>query len=512
MISSSAPAAAIPPHDLEAEDSVLGAVLLDKTAISKVVDILTPEDFYRENNGQIYKAALNLNQRGEPIDHITLSAELEKRGILERVGGRAHLALLHEQTPTAANVEHYARIVKDLATKRRLIVAGQEIVRLGHDDQLESAEVIELSSRLQERASVGNIPSWEPPIPLDMLCQLPEFPAYVLPPWLVSFISALAESTQTPIDLAGMLALDVLSTAAGGRVQLRINSDWSEPLNLYTAVALSPGERKSSVFRAMTKPLLEFEKQMVVEKSYELSQARARRRVREKALEAAQNAAARAEGMEQEKLLERVDIAALELQDAIVPAEFRLIADDATPESLATLIADQRGKMAVLSPEGGIFGQMAGRYGNQPNLDVYLKGHAGDLLKVDRKGRPSEYIEEPALTVGLTVQPEVIRAMAVQPGFEGKGLPARFLYSMPVSRVGSRKIEVAPVPEQVAQEYASELKLLARNLEQLPQLYILTVSKRAQAMLDDFRRELEPKLGDDGELGHIRYWGCKLAG
>lgn len=110
----------IPPHDLEAETSVLGAMLLlDQGAIAEVVDFLHPEDFYRENNGQVYQAALNLFRAGEPTDIVSLEAELERLGLLERVGGRAQLALLQESVPTAANVEHYARIVQEHAQRRR---------------------------------------------------------------------------------------------------------------------------------------------------------------------------------------------------------------------------------------------------------------------------------------------------------------------------------------------------------------------------------------------------------
>jgi len=132
----------VPPRDLEAETSVLGALLLDPTAVTRVLDILGPEDFYRENNGQIFRAALNLFQEGEPIDSITLAAELEKLGVLERVGGRAHLALVQESVPTAANVEHYARIVKDRSYKRRLITAGGQVTALGFDDSLDADEAV----------------------------------------------------------------------------------------------------------------------------------------------------------------------------------------------------------------------------------------------------------------------------------------------------------------------------------------------------------------------------------
>src|SRR5664280_164192 len=94
--------------------------------------------------------------------------------------------------------------------------------------------------------------------------------------------------------------------------------------------------------------------------------------------------------------------AALNAQDTRVPVLPRLVADDVTPEAAASLLAEQGGRLAVLSAEGGIFATMAGRYsGGVPALEVFLKGHAGDLLRVDRKARPAEHVAAPALTLGL---------------------------------------------------------------------------------------------------------------
>lgn len=126
----------VPPHDLEAETSVLGAFLLDEMAVIRGVDLLGPEDFYRENNGLIYAASRSLFRRGEPIDLATLADELGSMGVLERVGGRAHLALLRESVPTAANVEHYARIVRKHAMRRQLIAVGTQSIRAGYDLKL----------------------------------------------------------------------------------------------------------------------------------------------------------------------------------------------------------------------------------------------------------------------------------------------------------------------------------------------------------------------------------------
>jgi replicative DNA helicase len=195
----------------------------------------------------------------------------------------------------------------------------------------------------------------------------------------------------------------------------------------------------------------------------------------------------------------------------------RWLVDDATPEALAGLLATY-GRIALLSPEGDVFDQMAGRYnqGAGPNLGVYLKGHAGDLLKVDRRGRPPEYVERPCLTIGLAVQPEVLRGLAGRPGFGGRGLLARFLYSLPESLVGRRLVGASPVPPTVADRYALELHALAASRaapagDDSPA--VLTLDQEAGELLLGFERDLEPRLAAaSGDLAHLAGWAAKLAG
>ncbi len=135
----------------------------------------------------------------------------------------------------------------------------------------------------------------------------------------------------------------------------------------------------------------------------------------------------------------------------------RIVADDVTPEAVGTLLAEQNGSLSIVSAEGGLFDIIAGRYTGALNMDVWLKGHAGDLLKVDRKGRPPEYIRQPALTVALMVQPTVLDLIAAHQQFRGRGLLARFMYAFPVSKVGHRKIGPKPVSEDVREAYAQTL-------------------------------------------------------
>ena len=138
----------VPPHDLDAELSILGSILIEPLSIAKVLQFLHPEDFYRENNGQIYRAALDLFAAGEPIDNVTLASQLQSMGLLDRVGGRATLASMQSAVPTAANIEYYGRIVKEKAYKRRLISAGGNIAGYGYDDSIEAEDAINQAQSL----------------------------------------------------------------------------------------------------------------------------------------------------------------------------------------------------------------------------------------------------------------------------------------------------------------------------------------------------------------------------
>jgi replicative DNA helicase len=131
----------IPPHSIEAEQSVLGALLLDKEAINTAVEHLRSDDFYKEANREIYEAVLVLNNRNEPVDLITLSEELKRRDTLESVGGISYLANLSSSIATTANTKYYCNIVEEKSILRRLIGSSNEIMGLAYDNS-ESVNVI----------------------------------------------------------------------------------------------------------------------------------------------------------------------------------------------------------------------------------------------------------------------------------------------------------------------------------------------------------------------------------
>jgi replicative DNA helicase len=133
----------LPPQSIEAEMSILGGILLDNEAINRVMEILVPDDLYRESHRKILRGMIDLNERGEPCDLITLTTILKKKGELEEVGGGAYLANLVDYVPTAANIAYYCKIVKEKGLTRKLITAATEIVTRGFDDQIGVEELID---------------------------------------------------------------------------------------------------------------------------------------------------------------------------------------------------------------------------------------------------------------------------------------------------------------------------------------------------------------------------------
>jgi replicative DNA helicase len=153
----------LPPQSVEAEQSVLGALLIDRDAVIEVAELLRPDDFYRQAHGSIYAAVLELSERREPVDLVTVSEVLERQGLLDAVGGSAYLTSLINLTPTAVNAVYYARIVERKAVLRGLIGAAGRIAGIGYDESTDVEVSIdraeqELFAVSQKRVASGFSP------------------------------------------------------------------------------------------------------------------------------------------------------------------------------------------------------------------------------------------------------------------------------------------------------------------------------------------------------------------
>ena len=352
-----------------------------------------------------------------------------------------------------------------------------------------------------------------PPIPLTRrVSDRPSaFPVDAFPKAIGMMVEAVAHALQTDAAMPATSALSALAACAGGRVEVEVRSGWREPLCLYTATVAAPGERKSAVQVVFTRPILDAEDRLAAKGAHVRVEAESMRQVAVKRAEQARNMAATATVDQDAKQSDAISAAAA-VDQIRVPVIPRIVADDVTPEATATLLAEQRGRLAILSAEGGIFDIIAGRYSRLPNLDVFLKGHAGDPMKVDRKGRPPEYIPRPALTLGLMIQPAVLADIGRQQSFRGRGLLARFLYALPVSKVGRRQIAAEPVPAKVEAAYRTLIGELAEQLAERTAPVVLDLTASAKQAVCKLETEIEPMLAPDGELAAVVDWGAKYVG
>lgn len=359
---------------------------------------------------------------------------------------------------------------------------------------------------------------WDPVIPLE-LERLPAFPLDSLPDPIADMVRAVSVATQTPPDAAAMVALSVLAVGAAKRVEAMPKPGWKEPLVLWTLTALASGNAKTAVVDDISRPVVEYQAQLEQDMAYEIAARQVDREIAQARLEKIKKEAVRTtDGAERQLLRDEAAGLAAELAQMPPAAAPRLLCDDTTPEKLGMLMEAQGGRIAVLSAEGGVFAGMMGHYSSgQPNLDVYKKGHSGDPVQVDRVGRPPVHIERPALTLGLLIQPGVIGRLNEKDEFRDEGLLARFLYSFPDSWVGHRDADSEPVPDEVRQRYAR----LVRRLLELPadadehgkpRPHILTFTDAARAGVVEYRAQIEPRLGEGGDLAHLADWGSKLHG
>ena len=137
----------VPPQNLEAESSVLGGILLENDAINLVLELLRPEDFYRESHRKIFRAMIELSDRSEPVDIITLSECLKNRGELEAVGGSSYLASINDFVPTAANISYYARIVREKSILRHLINVATDVATRGYEPRGNVEELLDSAEK-----------------------------------------------------------------------------------------------------------------------------------------------------------------------------------------------------------------------------------------------------------------------------------------------------------------------------------------------------------------------------
>lgn len=345
------------------------------------------------------------------------------------------------------------------------------------------------------------------PIPLGAT-SLPNWPQDIFPKDLQYFINELSASSETPPELASLSCFSIIATAAHGKFRVQLHSDYSEPVNVWTSVALPPGNRKTSVLNTLMKPLIKWEHQKKDEIEPKEAKALSERKTIEARLKELRHRAALAKCDEFEELNQEIGLIELNMPKQLnIP---QLWTADVTPETLAVIMAENNERMAILSDESGIFDIIAGRYsGGIPNLDIFLQGHAGSPVRVNRKNRPPIFLKNTILSVGLVPQPEVLRGLTKNPLFRGRGLLARFLYAMPYSNLGMRTLNTSPVSPSSYEQYD---RLISSLIDIEGEEKILILSKESYSEWHTYALAIELQMGDGAPLCYLQDWASKLPG
>jgi Protein of unknown function (DUF3987) len=375
-------------------------------------------------------------------------------------------------------------------------------------------ERLEPGYRKSDHRSVGGerlAPSGWPPIVPFAAVTVERIPEGLIPGPVGDMARSVAAATETPLEMAMMTGLGVVAASIAGKVQICPSVGYSEPLQLYVATVLPSGNRKTAVINAMSAPFRKAEAQLIEQLTPERKRLESVRKTGELTIDRLRKQAAAKS--DSNALIEEIARREAELPE--LPAIPRFWTQDITPERLGTLMAENGGRMAVMSDEGGIFDILAGRYSKNaaPNLDLFLQGHSGSPVRVDRRSREVVLINTPALTLVVTPQPDVSRSLSEQKAFRGRGLLARFLFLLPPSTVGSRKHETIPIAAQTRDAYnrcISCLLSLPMASDGVP--LSLRFSRESFARWKDFQMFVERQMAEDGRLYEILDWGSKLPG
>jgi hypothetical protein len=421
-----------PPWSPDAERSILGAMLRDNAVIPTVMSRLRENHFHSDAHQKIFKAIVSLYDRGHPADLVMLAELLKEQKYIEDVGGYPYLGELWDAAPTTANVEYYAQIVRDHATRRALIHLGQEMQR---DAQRPTGPVEELVDRVKRALLAADQCAAGPVVRMQLPEPYQPFPVDALPEPARSFVAQGAAALGCDPAYLALPALTVLASAIGYTRTIRLKRGWDEPCVVWSAVVGDSGTMKSPAWMKAVEPLVAIQRGHL--RDYK-DQVRERKRSK------------------------------MVPDDGDRPRLRRVVCSDTTVERLAGILEDNpRGILVARDELNGWLGSFVRYKGQRGGSDLpnWLEMFNARTITVDRVSYTEArdavpiHVHGAAVSVCGGIQPGVL-ARALSPDAFDAGLAARVLMAWPTKRP-KQWSEMEVVPEVQGAYAATVGRLLA---------------------------------------------------
>jgi putative DNA primase/helicase len=430
--------------------------------------------------------------------------------------GRKHAACIYRQIESIAAD---CRIVElpGLGDKGDVsdFFAGGGTVEQFNDAVTAAAKGLPESLEAAEAEPVGSADDWPAVVPFDDM-NLPAFPLDAMPVCLTGFAQIVREASnshQTPEDMTALLLMTIASACLGGKVKVVTNNRYTELATLFTAIFVLSGTRKSSVYLALMKPVIDYQKQWRADMRAEIEGNKNELDILKKQIEKLKKDIVKS-GDEDPGLRDDLKDKEQVIAEFSKPVELPLIfmETDFTVESLAPKIQANGGTLSLFDHEGAFWNEVAGRYtqGQSQTNDLILKGYDGHPVTVSRVGRGDIFIERACLAIGLIVQPTKIEELRNKQSLDDTGLIPRFILAVPKDTVGYRKMRTAAVPQHIYDDYNSRIvKLL--GLRQYNEI-VLEMDTETTDSFMRYCESIEVRLREGWDLYPMRAWASKLTG
>lgn len=346
---------------------------------------------------------------------------------------------------------------------------------------------------------------WELPESFEKETAIRQFPVDSLPKTLSDYLKAVCDFVQVDGSMAALPMLSVLSLCLQGKVTVAHPANaHTESINIYTLTIAPPGERKSGVFKALIRPVEEYQRRYNELHRYDIEEYKSERQFLERQKQAAMSG--------KNADLKRVQDITKELCDLEPVHEMRLTCSDTTPEALAAEMIKQDGCMAVMDDEGSVFDVVSGLYtGGQGNINLFLKAYDGSAHTIFRRTSDDITLGSPYLTFGIMTQPQQFMQTMSNPQFMGRGLMQRFLFAFPEGRAGTQTYTSRNIPQSIQKAYdelITDLLRIPKNDTPIK----LTHDKESYNIFHDYHDLLQSKMKSGGMFENMKEYASKHFG